>query len=124
MLNPQHLLNLGVGVFANSGKPWSVLTGTDAYGDNQFNARPAGVPRNSEVGPDYADLDLRWGYDFKLRPKELDRSPTIGVSLASFDVLNHPNGSYVDTVEGSPDFSKVTNAGPPRRAQLAMRFNF
>lgn len=124
MLNPEHLLNLGIGVFANSGKPWSVLTGTDAYGDNQFNARPAGVPRNSEVGPDYADLDLRWGYDFKLRPKELDRSPTIGVSLASFDVLNHPNGSYVDTVEGSPDFGKVTNADPPRRAQLGMRFNF
>ena len=124
MLNPQHLLNLGIGVFANSGKPWSVLTGTDAYGDNQFNARPAGVPRNSEVGPDYADLDLRWGYDFKLRPKELDRSPSIGISLASFDVLNHPNGSYVDTVEGSPDFGRVTNADPPRRAQLGMRFNF
>lgn len=124
MLNPEHLLNLGVGVFAKSGKPWSVLTGTDAYGDNQFNARPAGVPRNSEVGPDYADLDLRWGYDFKLRPKELDRSPTIGVSLASFDVLNHPNGSYVDTVQGSPDFGKVTNANPPRRAQLGMSFNF
>lgn len=124
MINPEHLLNLGVGVFTNSGEPWTILTGTDAYGDNLFNARPAGVPRNSEVGPDYADLDLRWGYDFKLHPKETDHSPTVGVSVASFDVLNHPNGSYVDTVEGSPDFGQVTSADPPRRTQLGMRFNF
>jgi hypothetical protein len=124
MINPQHLLNLGLGVFANSGHPWSILTGTDTYGDNLFNARPAGVPRNSEVGPDYADVDLRWGYDFKLHPKEVDKSPTLGVSISSFDVLNHPNGSYVDTTEGSTDFGQVTSAYPPRRTQLAMRFNF
>jgi hypothetical protein len=123
-LNPQHLLNLGVGVFANSGKPWTVLTGTDAYGDNLFNARPAGVPRNSEIGPDYSDLDLRWGYDFKLHPKQMDRSPTLGLSVASFDALNHPNGSYVDNTEGSPDFAQVISADPPRRTQLGMRFNF
>lgn len=124
MLNPRHLLNLGVGVFANSGKPWTVLTGTDAYGDDLFNARPEGVARNSEVGPDYADLDLRWGHDFKLHPREMDRSPTVGFSIASFDALNHPNGSYVDTVEGSPDFGQVTSADPPRRTQLGMRLNF
>ena len=124
MINPRHLLNLGVGVFANSGKPWTVLTGTDAYGDNLFNARPDGVARNSEIGPDYADLDLRWGYDFKIQPKELDKSPTIGLSVSSFNVLNHVNGSYVDTTEGSQDFGEVTSAYPPRRMQLAMRFNF
>ncbi|GGH14171.1 TonB-dependent receptor [Silvibacterium dinghuense] len=123
-INPQHLLNLGVGVFANSGKPWSILTGTDAYGTDLFNARPDGVPRNSEIGPDYADVDLRWGYDFKLQPKEVDKSPTLGFSVSSFDVLNHPNGSYVDTTEGSTDFGQVTSAYAPRRTQLAMRFQF
>jgi Carboxypeptidase regulatory-like domain/TonB dependent receptor len=123
-INPQHLLNLGIGVFANSGHPWTILTGDDNYGDDLFNARPEGVARNSEIGPDYADVDLRWGYDFKLQPKDSDKSPTIGVSVSSFDVLNHPNGSYVDTTEGSVDFGQVTNAQPPRRMQLAMRFNF
>jgi hypothetical protein len=124
MINPEHLLNLGVGVFANTGKPWSVLTGTDGYGDNLFNSRPDGVARNSERGPGYADVDLRWGYDFKMHPKELDKSPTLGLSVSSFDVLNHPNGSYVDTTQGSPDFAEVTSAYPPRRTQLAMQFNF
>jgi hypothetical protein len=124
MFNPEHLLNLGVGVFANTGKPWTVTTGEDSYGTNLFNARPDGVPRNSEIGPDYADLDLRWGYDFKLHPRELDKSPTLGVSASAFNVLNHPNGSFVDTVEGSEDFGQITSAYPPRRMQLAMRFNF
>jgi hypothetical protein len=124
MFNAEHLLNLGVGIFANTGKPWTITTGTDAYGTNLFNARPDDVPRNSEIGPDYADLDLRWGYDFKLHPKELDKSPTLGLSASAFNVLNHPNGSFVDTVEGSEDFGQVTSAYPPRRMQLAMRFNF
>jgi hypothetical protein len=124
MFNPEHLLNLGVGVFANTGKPWTITTGEDSYGTNLFNARPDGVPRNSEIGPDYADLDLRWGYDFKLHPRELDKSPTLGVSASAFNVLNHPNGSFVDTVEGSEDFGQITSAYPPRRMQLAMRFNF
>jgi hypothetical protein len=123
-INPKHLVNLGVGVFANSGQPYSVLTGDDDYGTNLFNARPDGVARNSEIGPDYADLDLRWGYDFKIHPKKLDKSPTVGVSIASFDVLNHPNGSYVDNTEGSPDFGDVTSADPPRRMQLGMRMMF
>lgn len=123
-INPKHVLNLGVGVFANSGSPYSINTGADTYGTNLFNARPAGVPRNSEIGPDYSDLDLRWGYDFKLNPQKADKSPTIGVSVASFDVLNHPNGSYVDSTQGSPDFGQVTSFDPPRRMQMGMRATF
>jgi hypothetical protein len=123
-INPKHLLNLGVGVFANSGSPYSINTGADTYGTNLFNARPAGVARNSEIGPDYADLDLRWGYDFKLNSQKADKSPTIGVSVASFDVLNHPNGSYVDSTEGSPDFGQVTSYDAPRRMQMGMRMEF
>lgn len=123
-INPRHLLNLGVGIFANSGEPYSILTGDDNYGTNLFNARPAGVPRNSEIGPDYSDLDLRWGYDFKIHPKEMDKSPTVGVSVASFDVLNHPNGSYVDNTEGSEDFGQVTSYDAPRRMQMGLRATF
>lgn len=123
-INPRHLVNLGVGVFAHSGQPYSISTGADNYGTSLFNARPAGVARNSELGPDYADLDLRWGYDFKLHPKETDKSPTVGVSVASFDVLNHANGSYVDSTEGSPDFGQVTSYDSPRRMQMGMRMTF
>jgi Carboxypeptidase regulatory-like domain len=124
MINQESLLNLGIGLFLNTGKPWTILTGDDNFGTNLFNARPDGVPRNSEDGPGYADLDLRWGHDFKLRPSQTDHSPTLGFSASSFNVLNHVNGSYVDTVQGSEEFAQVTSAYPPRRMQLAMRFIF
>ena len=124
MFNPESPLNIAVGLFLNTGKPWSILTGDDNYGTSLFNARPDGVARNSEDGPGSADLDLRWGYDFKLRPKEADKSPALGLSVSSFNVLNHVNGSFVDDVEGSQDFAQITSAYPPRRMQLAMRFLF
>lgn len=123
-INSEHLLNLGFGVFAHSGAPYTITTGTDAYGDNLYNTRPEGVGRNSEEGPDYTDLDLRWGYDFKLQPKEADKSPTLGLSASAFNVLNEVNGSYIDSVQGSPDFNQVIAAYPARRIQLAMRFTF
>jgi outer membrane receptor protein involved in Fe transport len=124
MLNSESLLNLSVGMFFNTGKPWSILTGDDNYGTNLFNARPEGVPRNSEDGPGYADIDLRWGHDFKLRPQDADKSPLLGFSASSFNVLNHVNGSFVDNVDGSEDFAQITSAYPARRTQLAMRFIF
>ena len=123
-INGEHLLNLGFGVFAHSGTPYTITTGTDAYGDNLYNTRPEGVARNSETGPDYSDLDLRWGYDFKLKPREADKSPTLGVSASAFNVLNEVNGSYIDSVQGSADFNEVIAAYPARRFQLAMRFTF
>jgi hypothetical protein len=123
-INGQHLLNLGFGVFAHSGTPYTITTGTDAYGDNLYNTRPEGVARNSETGPDYSDLDLRWGYDFKLKPREADKSPTLGLSASAFNVLNEVNGSYIDSVQGSADFNQVIAAYPARRFQVAMRFTF
>ena len=118
------LLNLAAGVFANSGSPWTELTGTDYYGDGLFNARPDGVARNSEVGPDYVDLDLRWGHDFAITPNKADEAPRLGFSASSFNVLNHVNGQGIDTVDTSPEFGQITSAAPARRIQLAMRFQF
>jgi hypothetical protein len=123
-VNADHPLNVGFGVFANGGHPYSITTGEDDYGDNLFNARPDGASRDSEVGPEYVDMDLRWGYDFKLHPKESDKSPTLGLSASAFNMLNHVNGSYIDSVQGSADFNQVISAAPPRRIQLAMRFVF
>lgn len=124
VVNPGKLLNIAAGVNLHTGNPWTILTGEDNYGTSLFNARPAGVPRNSEQGPGYAGLDLRWGYNFKLKPQSKDESPTLGVSVASFNALNHVNGSFVDDVQGSSEFGQVANAYPPRRMQVAMRFMF
>jgi hypothetical protein len=121
----QHsLLNLGAGVFANTGSPWTDLTGADPYGDGLFNARPEGVARNSETGPGYVDLDVRWGHDFAITANKSDDAPHLGFSASSFNVLNHVNGQGIDNVESSSSFGQINSVAPPRRMQLAMRFEF
>jgi hypothetical protein len=124
IFNKQSIANLAVGIFANSGQPWTVLTGADPYGDDLFNARPEGVARNTENLPGFVDLDLRWGHDFHLTQSKDEESPKLGFSAGAFNVLNHENTTGVDTVESSTGFGQTTSVGPPRRIQLAMRFEF
>ncbi|MGA2536460.1 MAG: TonB-dependent receptor [Terracidiphilus sp.] len=124
MFNRESLLNISAGIFANQGTPWTVLTGTDAYGDGLFNTRPDGVARNSETMPSYVDLDLRWGHDFAITPNKDEEAPRLGFSAGAFNLLNHPNPTGVDPVETSPEFGQVTSVAPPRRIQLGMRFQF
>ncbi|MGA2809136.1 MAG: TonB-dependent receptor [Terracidiphilus sp.] len=124
MFQPESVLNISAGVFANTGTPWTVLTGTDAYGDDLFNTRPDGMARNTETNPSYVDVDLRWGHDFHLTPNKDEEAPKLGFSAGAFNVLNHVNGGGIDTVETSSSFGDITSAAPPRRIQLGMRFEF
>ena len=124
MFNHKSVFNLSTGIFANTGRPWTVLTGTDAYGDDLFNTRPAGVAPNTENAPSYVDVDLRWGHDFAITPDKSEESPRVGFSAGAFNLLNHQNPSSIDTVETSPTFGEVTSDNPPRRIQLGMRLEF
>jgi hypothetical protein len=124
IFNQKSLLNLAAGIFANTGAPWTVLTGTDPYGDGLFNARPEGMGRNTETGPGYVDLDLRWGHDFAITANKADEAPRLGFSASAYNVVNHVNGQGIDTIETSSSFGEITSVAPPRRIQLAMRFQF
>ena len=124
IFNQKSLLNLSTGVFANTGSPWTILTGTDPYGDDLFNARPEGVARNTETGPGYVDMDVRWGHDFAITANKADEAPRLGFSASAYNVVNHVNGSGIDNVETSSSFGQITSVGSPRRIQLAMRFEF
>jgi hypothetical protein len=124
MVNPKSVYNIAAGIFANSGRPWTITTGTDLYGDSLFNTRPAGVGRDSENAPSYVDMDLRWGHDFAITANKDDDAPRVGLSAGAFNLLNHQNPSSIDTVDTSPTFGDVTADGPPRRIQLGMRVEF
>ncbi len=124
IFNPDSLYNLAAGIFANTGSPWTELTGTDLYGDGLFNTRPAGVARNSRVGPGSVDLDLRWRHDFAITKNKADDAPHLGFSVGAFNALNHVNGGGINPVITSPTYGKFTSAGAPRRIQLSMRYQF
>jgi hypothetical protein len=124
MFHPESVLNLSVGIFANSGAPWTEVTGADAYGDGLFNTRPDGVGRNSRNYPAYTDMDLRWGHDFKFTQNKAEDAPKLGVSAGAFNLMNHENDTSINPVVTSSSYDQVTAVGPPRRIQLAMRLEF
>ena len=61
----------------NSGHPFNLLAGSDINGDGHFtNDRPPSAPRNSGLGLNYADFDMRLSRAFRFRGEdqlELDR---------------------------------------------------
>jgi hypothetical protein len=124
MFNPESVWNLSAGFWANTGTPWTVLTGADPYGDDLFNERPTGVARNSQTNPGYVNLDLRWGHDFALTRSKEEESPHLGLSAGAFNVLNHVNDGGIDTIQSSTSFGQPTSVSPPRRIQLGARFEF
>jgi hypothetical protein len=98
MFHPESVFNLSAGIFANQGKPYTVLTGTDAYGDDLFNTRPDGVARNSGTMPSYVDLDLRWGHDFAITPNKDEEAPRLGFSAGAFAAAAHAVGNAVSVL--------------------------
>jgi len=125
LLGTTHLAkyaDFGIGLFANTGAPYTETTGRDNYNTGYANARPPGVRRNSLQGPGFAELDLRWFHDFLFSKRK--EGPHLTTSLDAFNVTNRVNYStYVGNLS-SPFFGQAVSARPPRRLQLALRFEF
>jgi len=120
----------------NSGHPFNLLAGADINGDGHFtNDRPPGSPRNSGLGPDYVDFDMRLSRTFKFGEKYSLRFIAEG-----FNIANRTNYASVNNIVGSdfaPPFNVqgtarlspsqplgFTAALPKRDIQLGLRFSF
>ncbi len=114
--------NFGLSVSTASGKPYSLLTGTDEFNTGQTNARPTGVTRNTLEGPGYASVDLRWSREFALDSRK--DGPAFSVGVDAFNILNRVNYvAYIGTLT-SPFYGTAVAALPPRRIQLSAGFHF
>ncbi|MGA2811127.1 MAG: TonB-dependent receptor [Candidatus Acidiferrum sp.] len=120
----------------NSGHPFNLLAGADVNSDGHFtNDRPPGAGRNTGLGPDYTDFDLRLSRAFKLNEKV-----ALSFTAEAFNLANHTNYSSVNNVVG-PDFAPPFNvhgsaslypnqplaftaAFPARQIQLGVRLAF
>lgn len=83
-------------VHYNSGHPFNLLAGSDVNGDrHSTNDRPIGAGRNTGLGPDYADFDMRISRRFKLGEKA-------GLQLIAegFNLFNRTNFASVNNVVG------------------------
>jgi hypothetical protein len=120
----------------NSGHPFNLLAGADINGDNHFtNDRPPAAPRNSGLGPNFVQFDMRVARQFKFGERA-----HLQFTAEGFNIANRTNYSTVNNVVGAsfaPSFTVhgtsaispsrplgYTAALPKREIQLGVRLYF
>ena len=83
----------------NSGHPFNLLAGGEVNGNNHTtNERPIGAGRDTGIGPDYTNLDMRLSWQHKVSEKA-----KLLLTAESFNIANHTNYASVNN-EVSPLF--------------------
>lgn len=119
----------------NSSHPFNLLAGTNVNNDRHSTTdRPPGAGRNTGIGPNYFDVDVRLAREFKLSEKA-----NLQVIAEAFNLFNRTNFASVNNVVGviAPPFNLhgssalspsqplgFTSAFPKRQMQLGVRLNF
>jgi hypothetical protein len=89
----------------HSGLPFNLLAGGEVNGNNHTtNERPIGSPRDTGLGPNYYDFDMRLTWRHKLGEKA-----TMAVTAEGFNLANRTNFASVNN-EVSPLFGIQTTA--------------
>jgi Carboxypeptidase regulatory-like domain len=138
---------LSTELFASSGTPYNITTGTDANGDGDFNDRPSyaagpgpgiystksglltintvngNVPRNIGTMPGTVHLDTNLSRAFAL-PGSKEHPRTFTFSAQSANLLNHTNVTAVNTILSSGAVGQPVTADTARRVELSVRFDF
>ena len=134
-------------LFASTGTPYNVTTGTDANGDGDFNDRPSyafspgpgvystpfgllttnsvngNVQRNIGTMPGTVHLDTNLSRSFAL-PGSKDHPRTFTFNARSENLLNHTNVTAVNTILSSGAVGQPVAADTARRVELGIRFAF
>ena len=138
--NPRHTFNAGVNsrlpldvylttvIEATSGRRYTVTTGKDDNNDGSINDRPAGVRKNSEVGPHFFNVSFNFSKAFAFNGGALQGGSGSGPQLNVFANLNNAfNMTHPGTPSGvmtSRFFMRSFNATSPRTIEAGMRFQF
>lgn len=84
---------------AHSGHPFNLLAGGEVNGNNHTtNERPIGAPRDTGLGPNYVNFDMRLGWAHKLGEKA-----NVAFTAEGFNLANRTNFASVNN-EVSPLF--------------------
>ncbi len=75
----------------NSGHPFNLLAGGEVNGNNHTtNERPLGAGRDTGLGPDYINFDMRLSWQHKVGEKA-----KLQLTAEGFNVANHTNFASV-----------------------------
>ena len=119
-----------------SGQPWNARLGYDYNGDGRTGDRPAGLPKFSQDGPNFTNVNLRLTY-------RVPRGASRGVDLIAemFNLFNRANYDVNSTITGqflsgptlgnpllppvvNPRYGRYIATLPPFEAQIGFRFGF
>jgi hypothetical protein len=90
----------------NSGHPFNLLAGGEVNGNNHTtNERPLGAGRNTGLGPDYINFDMRLSWQHKVGEKA-----KLQLTAEGFNIANHTNFASVNN-EVNPLFGLPTAPG-------------
>jgi Carboxypeptidase regulatory-like domain len=125
----------------NSGHPFNLLAGGEVNGNNHTtNERPLGAGRDTGLGPEYINFDMRLSWQHKVGEKA-----KLQLTAEGFNIANHTNFASVNNevgpffgltpgfttfhVQGSSALSPsqplgFTSAFPKRQIQLGLRLTF
>ena len=123
---------LPLGVFVsgnanfNSGRHYTVTTGTDDNRDSNVNDRPSGVSPNTERGPRYFNVDFNASkaFFFRRAPGSSTSGMNANVFVNMTNAFNKPHLGTPSGVMTSPNFRRVTSASDPREIEVGVRFQF
>jgi Carboxypeptidase regulatory-like domain len=80
----------------HSGHPFNLLAGGEVNGNNHTtNQRPIGAPRDSGLGPNYVDFDMRLSWAHKIGDKV-----SLRFTAEGFNIANHTNFASVNNEVG------------------------
>ena len=125
----------------NSGHPFNLLAGGEVNGNNHTtNERPIGAGRDTGLGPDYINFDMRLSWQHKVGEKT-----KLQLTAEGFNIANHTNFASVNNEVGplfglTPGFTTFhvqgsralspsqplgfTSVFPKREIQLGLRLTF
>ena len=134
---------------AHSGHPFNLLAGGEVNGDNHTtNERPIGAARDTGLGPDYIDFDMRLSWAHKLGEKTNLQFTAEGFNLANRTNFASVNNEVSPLFGFAPGFTNFnvrgirpgtmvdgqaatsstplgfTSALPKRQVQLGLRLTF
>jgi hypothetical protein len=99
-------------IFASSGRPYNITTGTDDNGDTVTNDRPAGLPRNAGEGPGNFDMSFNITKTITLRGGEARNGPSAGANQTGNSFVEPQRGGGGGFGGGFPGGGGQRGGGP------------
>ena len=112
-------------VTGNTGRFYTITTGNDDNQDGTKNDRPAGVGRNSALGPGRLNFDLNVSKAFFMGGAgSAGTRKNINLFANITNMFNQVHYNNPSSVMSSDNFGKYTSASDPREVEVGLRFQF